>query len=470
MKKTWKFIVVCMAIACASLVTGCSDDDTKNNGDGDDTEIDSPVVPDPDEPEGSLQNPEKAKEKLNTIGKELVNMVNTNDFKDLTTVANALSSLLKEDDRIDEGPDYGSYARKILAAARGNMSALYTMTRVTHQASEYYGTYEYADGEWKWTENSSLGKFVAKFPVEGKDAVLTATCSGGETDFTYDSETYKIPAKAEANITWKNNTLAEVEITTANLGTTSPYKADVDATVTVGKYIITAAVKANSTTVTANSKITIDGKEAVIGKAVVGGQRITEDSELGFEERINTAEGQVIILDDAYITLKCDNVKDFAAVLDDDDDENEKWQPLTKDQQIAKVNAHNEKEKSEATQKATDYANYLKGDLRFKSQTEASATLGFQSYKDNDYSYEAYWEEIETDENGNFLKDDYGDYRHLGSHPLGIDWEYWDVEAIAVFSDGSKMSFDDLDSKNSPFNEFITSLEDLIDSFGKLLD
>lgn len=469
MKKTWKFIVVCMAIACASLVTGCSDDDTKNNGDGDDTEIDSPVVPDPDEPEGSLQDPEKAKEKLNTIGKELVKMVNTNDFKDLTTVANALSSLLKEDDRIDAGPDYGTYARKILAAARGNMSALYTMTRVTHQASEYYGTYEYADGEWKWTENSSLGKFVAKFPVEGQDAVLTATCSGGETDFTYDSETYKIPAKAEANITWKNNTLAEVEITTANLKNTSPYEADVDATVTVGKYIITAAVKANSTTVTANSKITIDGKEAVIGKAVVGGQKITEDSELGFEERINTAEGQVIILDDAYITLKCDNVKDFAAVLDDVDDENEKWQPLTKDQQIAKVNAHNEKEKSEATQKATDYANYLKGDLRFKSQTEASATLGFQSYKD-DYSYEAYWEEIETDENGNFLKDDYGNYIHLGSHPLGIDWEYWDVEAVAVFSDDSKMSFDDLDSKNSPFNEFINSLEDLIDSFGKLLD
>lgn len=468
MKKTWKFIVVCMAIACASLVTGCSDDDTKNNGDGDNTEIDSPVVPDPDEPEGSLQNPEKAKEKLNTIGKELVKMVNTNDFKDLTTVANALSSLLKEDDRIDEGPDYGSYARKILAAARGNMSALYTMTRVTHQASEYYGTYEYADGEWTWTEIPSSGKFVAKFPVEGKDAVLTATCSGGETDFTYDSETYKIPAKAEANITWKNNTLAEVEITTANLKNTSPYEADVDATVTVGKYIITAAVKANSTTVTANSKITIDGKEAVIGKAVVGGQRITEDSELGFEERINTAEGQVIILDDAYITLKCDNVKDFVAVLDDDDDENEKWQPLTKDQQIAEVNAHNEKEKSEATQKATDYANYLKGDLRFKSQTEASATLGFQSYKD--YSYEAYWEIFETDGNGNFIKDEYNNYKHLGIYPLGIDWEDWDVEAVVVFSDDSKMSFDDLDSKNSPFNEFINSLEDLIDSFGKLLD
>lgn len=459
MKKTWKFIMTCVAIACASLVLGCSDDDTNSNGD--DTEINNPVEPNPEEPEGSLKDPEKAKEKLNTVGKELVAMVDADDFKDLTTVANALSKLLEEDDYVNEEPGYGAYAQKILSAARGNMGALYTMPRVTHQASEYYGTYEYANGEWTWTENPSLGKFVAKFPAEGKDAIITATCSGSETDFIYDGETFKIPAKAEASIVWNSNTLAKVEVATANLGTTSPYKADVDAKVTIGKYIVTAFVRANSTEVTANSKITIDGKEAVIGKAVVGGQNITADSDLEFEERVNTAEGQAIILDDAYITIKCDDVKSFAAVLDEDDEyTSETWKPLTKDEQIAKVEANNKKQHDKATGDATDYAKYLKGDLRFKSQKEASATLGFQPYKD--YSYEAFWEEYKLNGDGN--------YEWVRSHPLGIDWEYWEVEAVAVFSDGSKMSFDNLDSDNSPLKGFINSLEDLIDSFGKLLE
>ena len=105
MKKTWKFIMTCVAIACASLVLGCSDDDTNSNGD--DTEINNPVEPNPEEPEGSLKDPEKAKEKLNTVGKELVAMVDADDFKDLTTVANALSKLLEEDDYVNEEPGYG---------------------------------------------------------------------------------------------------------------------------------------------------------------------------------------------------------------------------------------------------------------------------------------------------------------------------------------------------------------------------
>ncbi len=468
MKQTWKLIMACMVIACTSLVMGCSDDEANDNGK--DPEIDNPVTPKPDEPEGSLQEPEKAKEKLNNVGKDLVAMVKANDFKDLTTVANALSALLEGDDYTEQ-PDYnyGTYAQKILAAARGDMGALYTMTRTTHKVSDFYGTYTYADGEWEWTEDSSLGKFVATFPVEGSDATLTATCSGSETDFTYDGETFKIPAKVEATVAWKSNTLAKVEVATSNLKTNSPYGAEVEATVTVGgKYVITSVVKVNEKTVAAESKITIDGKEAIVGKAVVGGQKITEDSDLAFEERVNTAEGQVIVLDDAYITLKCDDVQGFYATLDEEDYPYEQWKPLTKDEQIAKVNANNEREQSEATQEATDFANYLKGDLRFKSQKEASATLGFQPYMD--YSYEAWWHEYKTDANGNFIQNSWGDYELVGSYRLDIDWEYWDVEPVAVFKDGSKMSFDNLDGDGSPFKSFIDNLEDLIDSFGQLLN
>lgn len=58
---------------------------------------------------------------------------------------------------------------------------------------------------------------------------------------------------------------------------------------------------------------------------------------------MNTAEGQVILLDDAYITLKCDDVKGFSAILDEEDESSEIFRPVTKDEQIAKVKSTTKK-------------------------------------------------------------------------------------------------------------------------------
>ena len=107
-------------------------------------------------------------------------------------------------------------------------------------------------------------------------------------------------------------------------------------------------------------------------------------------------------------------------------------------------------QQADAEALATDISKYLTGDVRFVSQTNPSANLGFQGYIDD--SYDPYWWNESTWE------------------PLGFDIEYWEVEPIAVFSDGSKMSFDNLDGENSPFRGFIDSLEDLIDAFGKLVE
>lgn len=49
---------------------------------------------------------------------------------------------------------------------------------------------------------------------------------------------------------------------------------------------------------------------------------MTSDSEeISFEERFNNAEAQAILLDDAYITMKCNDVKSLKQRLDEDEDD-----------------------------------------------------------------------------------------------------------------------------------------------------
>lgn len=181
---------------------------------------------------------------------------------------------------------------------------------------------------------------------------------------------------------------------------------------------------------------------------------MTSDSEeISFEERFNNAEAQAILLDDAYITMKCNDVKSLKQRLDEDEDDYLKHPGnTTKEEAIKIYKDFNAKQQADAEALATDISKYLTGNVRFVSQTNPSANLGLQGYIDN--SYEASWWNEST----------------WDSEPLGFDIEYWEVEPVAVFSDGSKMSFDNLDGENSPFKGFIDSLEDLIDAFGKLVE
>lgn len=337
------------------------------------------------------------------------------------------------------------------------MGALYALSRTTYQASEYYGTYEYdtKKREWVWTEGTPSDKFICRFPAENEIVEVTVESKGGETDFNIDGDSYKIPAEVNGNIVWKGNTLATANVKASNLKNTSPYEADVNAEVKVGnKYVVTAQVSVKDKVATAYSEINIDGKKAVIGKGVINGQNMTSDSEnITFEERFNNAEAQAILLDDAYITMKCSDVKSLSQRLDEDEytypqiPEN-----ATKEEAIKIYKDFNTQQQADAEALATDISKYLTGDVRFVSQTNPSANLGFQGYID--YFYEPYWWNESTEK----------------SEPLGIDVEYWETEPVAVFSDGSKMSFDNLDGENSPFRGFIDSLEDLIDAFGKLVE
>lgn len=229
---------------------------------------------------------------------------------------------------------------------------------------------------------------------------------------------------------------------------TSPYEADVNAEVKVGdKYVVTAQVSVKDKVATAYSEINIDGKKAVIGKGVINGQNMTSDSEnITFEERFNNAEAQAILLDDAYITMKCNDVKSLKQRLDEDEDTYPEIPENATEEEIIKIyKDFNAKQQADAEALATDISKYLTGNVRFVSQTSPSANLGLQGYIDYSYSF-GYNEGV------------------------SIDVEYWEVEPIAVFSDGSKMSFDNLDGENSPFRGFIDSLEDLIDAFGKLVE
>lgn len=175
---------------------------------------------------------------------------------------------------------------------------------------------------------------------------------------------------------------------------------------------------------------------------------MTSDSEeISFEERFNNAEAQAILLDDAYITMKCNDVKSLKQRLDEDEDTYPEIPENATEEEIIKIyKDFNAKQQADAEALATDISKYLTGNVRFVSQTTPSANLGLQGYID--YSYPFGYNEEE----------------------VIINVEYWEVEPIAVFNDGSKMSFDNLDGEDSPFRGFIDSLEDLIDAFGKLVE
>lgn len=415
MQKTWKLIMACMTLACASLVMGCGSDDSSSE-----SSIDNPVEENANEPDGSLQDAEAAKTKLNTLGKELVSKVSANDFEDLTVVIDAFNDLGKSSTKALINGD-GYSVSNILAAAKGDLKALYAMTRATetYRASEYYGTWTYdeTNDDWEQTENQS-GKAVATFPAEGSTVTVTVTCSGDETAYTNTEEgiTVYIPAQTDATIEWKGNTLAKISIGISNISATSPYAADINATVTVAsKYAITASISANSSAVTANTKLTANGETLIEGKAVVGGQNITsEDENIEFEERVNTAEGQVIVLDDAYFTMQCSDVKSLINTID---------------------NITDGSSQTSATAKAAALNQYITGNLRYKSQTAASATIGFEAYIEYQSSTR----------------------------------EYWDTQAIITFGDGSKTTFDNLDG-DTAFDSFVESLEALIDEFADLIN
>lgn len=408
-----KFLIPCLMLSMVSF-TSCSDDD--NNGDG---------------PSGGGSEPltsEQSKEKLSAIGQNLIGLVNAEDQRELIELGDYFSDIagsleIQEKDHVQKA------IRTIVAASQGDMAAVYRLASPNgevYQASDYYGIYNYVDGEWKYEPDQMNNKLAIMFEFDGKAANILITATGDEKDIIYDDVTVKVPAKISATIELGTKTLTSIDITTANVSNT-PREADITVNVDASGYKVSSSVSAGPSQVKANYLISIKGTEAVKGEAYLNGTNMTADEgkNENIEDRFNDAQAQANIMGEALVTLKCESYKELArkmeAVEDQYDNEAEMWG-----------------NSQAAAQAMSDvYKQYLIGALTFNGSDHPSASLAFQP--GIDYSY--------TD-------------------GQGMKHEYWDTEVLLQFEDESLISFEKyFDAASGPFKSLANSFEALVDSF-----
>lgn len=410
-----KFLIPCLMLSMVSF-TSCSDDD--NNGDG---------------PSGGGSEPltsEQSKEKLSEIGQNLIGLVNAEDQRKLIELGDYFSDIagsleFQEKDQVRKA------IRTIVAASQGDMAAVYSLAAPNseiYQASDYYGVYTYDKQTDEWPRTDSNSELALKFAdKQGQQAEIRIAATGNEADIEYDDVIVKVPAKITATIKLGSSILTSVDITTANVNSNNPRKADITVNVDANGYKVSSSVSAGPSQVKANYLITIRGTEAVKGEACLNGSNMTADEgkNENIEDRFNDAQAQANIMGEALVTLKCESYKELArkmeAVEDQYDNEAEMWG-----------------NSQAAAQAMSDvYKQYLIGALTFNGSDHPSASLAFQP--GIDYSY--------TD-------------------GQGMKHEYWDTEVLLQFEDESLISFEKyFDAASGPFKSLANSFEALVDSF-----
>lgn len=429
----WKLFLPCLFSGMIGLAS-CSSNDEPAQPDNPDPDV---VVPDDKEPDGSLQDPEKAKAKITAVGNELTGMIKSTDFQTLADVTKDFDNFTEGLDKWgtpERNDDYyhsASIAGTFLKISKGDIAAF---TRAAapesdvYKAGKYYGIYTYADG--KWSKQNSTSELTYKFKTSNnKDAIITAKASGKETVVHYEDNDNNfeasIPEKVEATISVDGKTIASVTVTTSNIKNTSPYALDAVCKASVeDKYVVDAKVSVNASKATSTGEITIGGKKAVVYSCELNGTNMTEQAPDydDAQNRFNTGKATVSVLDDIIVNGECNDVKSLINKLQDLDD-NYDWDDYSDEEYYRKESAI--------------FNTYLTGNLRFKSQTKPSAEVGFQAYMDEQYDY----------------------------------YEYWGTEAFLTFTDGSKVSTNDsFDSETSPFHTLYENVKALIDSFDVIFD
>lgn len=400
-----KFLIPCLMLSMVSF-TSCSDDD--NNGDG---------------PSGGGSEPltsEQSKEKLSAIGQNLIGLVNAEDQRKLIELGDYFSDIagsleFQEKDQVRKA------IRTIVAASQGDMAAVYSLAAPNseiYQASDYYGVYTYNKQTDEWPRTDSNSELALKFAdKQGQQAEIRIAATGNEADIEYDDVIVKVPAKITATIKLGSSILTSVDITTANVNSNNPRKADITVNVDANGYKVSSSVSAGPSQVKANYLITIRGTEAVKGEAYLNGSNMTADEgkNENIEDRFNDAQAQANIMGEALVTLKCESYKELARKMEEVKDQYDRSSSQAAAQATANV-----------------YKQYLNGGLTFTGSDQQSATLAFQPYIVEKWN--------------------------------GV--EYWEVEPLLQFEDESLISFEKyFDAASGPFKSLANSFEALVDSF-----
>lgn len=400
-----KFLIPCLMLSMVSF-TSCSDDD--NNGDG---------------PSGGGSEPltsEQSKEKLSEIGQNLIGLINAEDQRKLIELGDYFSDIagsleFQEKDQVRKS------IRTIVAASQGDMAAVYSLAAPNseiYQASDYYGVYTYNKQTDEWPRTDSNSELALKFAdKQGQQAEIRIAATGNESVIEYDDVIVKVPAKITATIKLGSSILTSVDITTANVNSNNPRKADITVNVDASGYKVSSSVSAGPSQVKANYLITIRGTEAVKGEAYLNGSNMTADEgkNENIEDRFNDAQAQANIMGEALVTLKCESYKEMARKLEEVEDQHDRSSSQAAAQATANV-----------------YKQYLNGGLTFTGSDQQSATLAFQPYIVEKWN--------------------------------GV--EYWEVEPLLQFEDESLISFEKyFDAASGPFKSLADSFEALVDSF-----
>lgn len=400
-----KFLIPCLMLSMVSF-TSCSDDD--NNGDGSSGGGSTPLTS------------EQSKEKLSEIGQNLIGLVNAEDQRKLIELGDYFS-VIAGSLEIQEKDQVRKAIRTIVAASQGDMAAVYSLAAPNseiYQASDYYGVYTYDKQTDEWPRTDSNSELALKFAdKQGQQAEIRIAATGNEPDIEYDDVIVKVPAKITATIKLGSTTLTSVEITTANVNSNNPRKADITVNVDASGYKVSSSISAGPSQVKANYLISIKGTEAVKGEAYLNGSNMTADEgkDENIEDRFNDAQAQANIMGEALVTLKCESYKEMARKLEEVEDQYDRRSSQAAAQATANV-----------------YKQYLNGGLTFTGSDQQSATLAFQPY------IVEKWNED----------------------------EYWKVEPLLQFEDESLISFENyFDAASGPFKSLADSFEALVDSF-----
>lgn len=207
MKKSFFSISVLALSAMLSgtvMFSSCGSDNDDNDGDGNGTE--KPI--DPEKPDDkTAMSPQEQKEYLETVAKEFMNTVPSNEFKNLADLGKHISDVYMDQYEWDTVEDWADDIFDELRIATGTTdkekddwgyNCVYTNYKALIMASNFTGHFTARDGKWTLTKANDL-QFIFN-DKNGSQCVLKLETSGNVkkvhmfdiddwTDWDYDSYT-----------------------------------------------------------------------------------------------------------------------------------------------------------------------------------------------------------------------------------------------------------------------------------------
>ncbi len=379
---------------------------------------------DPKSPEGSELTPDENKAKMEEIAIEFANLIDPDDFTELTDVVDylindiELPEALVGEDNHDDVIDYLSGAASPLFVGKlallGKINAAATRA-ADYTVDEFYGVYTYEDGEWIETESDSEFKLV--YPFNGETATIVASATGTAHEVEIDGETHAIPATVTASVSLGSAKLVDVSIGVTGVNSKATV-GQVTTSVAVCGYTFNTTINVTAGGVTAAVDVKKGDTMLLDVDASASGSNFVPEAPYEDEEwngTIGALNGTVSIMDKAWAKISSTNFQNFIDGLNDLEEEYDS--------------------KSVDDEYADRYTELFNDNIViFMNYDGSNDAIAYHEYK----------QIVDEYESGNF--------------------DTWGESYIVFMSDGSPFLLDEFFNEDD-FSELIDVLEDLADEF-----